>query len=235
MNESTAKQLVGRTGWLRNQPDWVREAVLSASRLQAYEPERGIFYAGDEPGGMYGVVDGGFGLMIPSGRSEMLLCNILRRGYWFGYGPILNGGERKVSIKAVERSHLLHLPLRAMAAICAEKPEFYRALGTLNDLGIMMNSLQVVGDLLIPSGDRRIAAVLARISKPNPGDEEQGSWPIRISQAEIGRMSNASRDRVNRALAKFEAAGWLEADFKMVVVRDIVALERFATGSAGRL
>jgi hypothetical protein len=39
--------------------------VLAASRLQAFEPDRFIFYTGDEAGGMYGVVDGGLGLMIP--------------------------------------------------------------------------------------------------------------------------------------------------------------------------
>lgn len=230
--ESAAKERVAKVGWLADQPCWVRDAVLSASRLQCYEPERVIFYAGDEPGGMYGVVDGGFGLMAPSGQNDVLLCNILRRGYWFGYGPALSGGVRKVTIKAVEKSHLLHLPLRAMTAICAEKPEFYRIFAALNDVGLMMNSLQVVGDLLLPSGERRIAAVLARIAKPYPGDEEQGSWPIRIAQAEIAQMSNASRDRVNRALAKFEKAGWLKADFKLVVVTNIAALEDFAAQSA---
>jgi CRP-like cAMP-binding protein len=160
----------------------------------------------------------------------MLLCNILRRGYWFGYGPALNGGARKVTVKAVEKSHLLHLPLRAMAALCADKPEFYRILGALNDLGMMMNAMQVIGDLLIPSGDRRIAAVIARVARPNAGDEEQGSWPIKLSQAEIGQMSNSSRDRVNRALARFTRAGWLTAEFKTITVRDLAALDAFARG-----
>jgi CRP-like cAMP-binding protein len=235
MNQSVAKELICRTGWLSGAPEWVREAVLSASKLQTYERGRFLFYEGDEPGGMYGIVDGGLGVMVPSGHSDMLLCNVLRRGYWFGYGPTLNGGSRKVTIKAVEKSHVLHLPLRGIAAICAEKPEFYRLLGGLNDEGIMMNTLKVISDLLIPSGEKRIAAVLARIAKPYPGDEEQGAWPIRIAQAEIGLMSNASRDRVNRALAKFEKAGWLEADFKMIAIKNMAALENFANDPALKL
>jgi CRP/FNR family transcriptional regulator, cyclic AMP receptor protein len=235
MNENAAKEVLARTGWLLDQPEWVRETVLAASKLQAYESERFVFYTGDEPGGMYGVVDGGFGLIIPSGPNEMLLCNILRCGYWFGYGPMLSSGGRKVTIKAVEKSHLLHLPLRAMATICAERPEFFRILGALNDIGLMMNSLQVVGDLLIPSAERRIAAVIARIAKPIPGADDQAPWPIRISQAEIGQMSNASRDRVNRALAKFARAGWVTVDFKMIVVTGLGELEKFAASPTGRL
>jgi CRP/FNR family transcriptional regulator, cyclic AMP receptor protein len=86
MNETEAKDLVCRTGWLLDQPDWVREAVLAGSRLQSHELGRIVFSSGDEPGGMYGVVDGGVGLLVPSGGGDMLLCNVLRRGYWFGYG-----------------------------------------------------------------------------------------------------------------------------------------------------
>jgi CRP/FNR family transcriptional regulator, cyclic AMP receptor protein len=123
------------------------------------------------------------------------------------------------------------MPLRAVQALCGKRPEFLRILGVLNDHGLMMNTLQVIGDLLIPAGERRIAAALCRIARPNPGDEGQALWPIRLSQAEIGQMSNASRDRVNRALAKFELAGWLKADFKMITIIDLTALERFAAGS----
>jgi CRP-like cAMP-binding protein len=228
MSDIAAKRAVSQAGWLSTQPDWVREAVLSASRLQVFEPGRFIFHSGDAPGGMYGVVDGGVGMLVPTGRGEVLLCNVLRRGYWFGYGPILNGGARKVTLKAVERSQVLHLPLHAMAAIGASRPEFFRVLGALNDMCVMMMSVQVMGDLLTPSAERRIAAILARVARPNPGDEAHGAWPIRLTQAEIGQMSNASRDRVNRALAKFEKAGWLTARFKMIVVDDLAALERFA-------
>jgi CRP-like cAMP-binding protein len=235
MNENAAKDTLRRTGWLLDQPEWVRETVLSSARLQAYETDRFVFYAGDEPGGMYGIVDGGFGLLIPSARNDMLMCNILRRGYWFGYGPALNGGPRKVTIKAIEKSHILHLPLRAITAIGAEKPEFFRILGALNDSHLMMNALQVAGDLLIPSGEKRIAAVLARVARRGPGEEAEEPWPIRLSQADIGQMSNASRDRVNRALAKFEAAGWLTAEFKRVIIKDMASLEAFATDPTGQL
>jgi CRP/FNR family transcriptional regulator, cyclic AMP receptor protein len=228
MNESAAKQLVARIGWLASQPDWVRDAVIGASRMQRYETGRFLFHAGDEPGGMYCVVDGGFGALIPSGGNEMLLCHILRRGHWFGYGPILNSGQRKITFKAVEPTHALHVPLRALAAIGAEKPDFFRILGALNDMTIIMTSVQIVGDLLISSGVKRIAAVLTRIARPNVGDEAQGSWPIKISQAEIGQMSNASRDRVNHALATFEAAGWLTTEFKLITIKDMAALEEFA-------
>ncbi len=228
MNEMTAKALAAGTGWLRGQPEWVQDAVLGGVRLRTFEPGEYTFHAGDDPGGLYGIVDGGFGVLVPSGGQDLLLCHVLRRGYWFGYGPALNSGVRKMTIKSVERSHALYLPLRAINAIGGQRPEFFRVLGALNDYGLMMTSVQVVGDLLISSGEKRVAAVLARIARPNAGDEAQGSWPIRLSQAEIGQMSNSSRDRVNRALGRFARAGWITTSFKSIIVNDLAALEAFA-------
>lgn len=231
MNVTDAKALVGRTGWLLNQPSWVGDAVLAGSRLRSYEPGQFTFSAGDDPGGMFGIVDGGFGVLVPSGGNGLLPCHIMRRGSWFGYGPALSGTGRKMSFKAVERSNVLHLPLHELTAIGTRFPEFFRILGALNDITYMMSAVRVVGDLLITSGEKRIAAVLVRIARPEPSDQAEQPWPIRLTQAEIGQMSNSSRDRVNRALAKFAEAGWITTEFKMIVIHDLAALERFSMQS----
>jgi CRP-like cAMP-binding protein len=229
MNETAAKALVGRTGWLAAQPAWLRDAVLAGSRLRSYEADQFTFHAGDEPGGMYGVVDGGVGILVPSGGQDLALCHVMRRGTWFGYGPVLSvGGRRKMTFKAVEKSHLLHLPLHELTAIGTGRPEFFRSLAALHDMTFMMSAVRVVGDLLIRSGEKRIAAVLARVAKREPDEADQQPWPVRLSQADIGLMSNSSRDRVNRALAKFVKAGWITTDFKLIVINDLAALERFS-------
>jgi CRP/FNR family transcriptional regulator, cyclic AMP receptor protein len=228
MDEKAAKAVVGRTGWLLDQPAWVRDEVLAGSRLRTYEPGQFTFYAEDDPGGMYGIVDGGFGVLVPSGGNELVLCHIIRCGTWFGLGPILSGVQRTMTFKAVEPSRVLHLPLSGLTAICARQPEFFRKLGALSEATYMMSAVPVVGDLLITSGEKRIAAVLVRIAKPQPSDQVQPPWPIRLSQAEIGQMANSSRDRVNRALAKFTRAGWITVDFKMIVVNNIADLESFS-------
>jgi CRP-like cAMP-binding protein len=86
---------------------------------------------------------------------------------------------------------------------------------------------RVVGDLLIPSGERRIAAVLTRLAGG-------GHSPavLRLSQAMIAQMSNSSRDRVNRTLRKFATQGWLQLGYQTLTIIDSAALERFSRGSA---
>ncbi len=228
MNESTAKALAAGAGWLREQPEWVRDALLGVSRLRTFELGEFAFHAGDEPGGFYGVVDGGFGVLVSSGAHDLLLCHILRRGNWFGYGPALTGARRQLSFKVVERSRALYVPLREVNLIGARSPEFFRAMAALTEANLIMTAVQVVGDLMIGSGERRIAAVLARNARPLPSETAQPPWPIRLSQAEIGQMSNSSRDRVNRALAKFARTGWITTSFRSIIVNDLAALEAFA-------
>ncbi len=100
-------------------------------------------------------------------------------------------------------------------------------LGALSERNYSAAALKVIGDLLIPSLDRRIAATLVRISRPETSDEVLPPWPIHMTQAEIGQMANASRDRVNRALSKFEAKGWIKVEYKVITVQQLDALAAY--------
>ena len=120
------------------------------------------------------------------------------------------------------------MPIAAVAEIRQMYPEFAIRLGALSERNYSAVALKVIGDLLMPSLDRRIAATLVRISRPEASDEILPPWPIHVTQAEIGQMANASRDRVNRALSKFAASGWIEVDYKVIIVKQLDALAAYA-------
>jgi CRP/FNR family transcriptional regulator, cyclic AMP receptor protein len=166
-------------------------------------------------------------VMIPATSGELVLCHVLRTGAWFGLGPILTNGPRSLTYKALEMSHVLHVPRSALDTIIQLYPEFYRRIGMLSEGSYYAMAVKVLGDLLVRSGERRIAAVLARLAQGGDGHKKGDSAPIHLSQADIGQISNASRDRVNRALQKFAKAGWITLDYKTIVIRDIDALEAF--------
>jgi CRP-like cAMP-binding protein len=84
---------------------------------------------------------------------------------------------------------------------------------------------RAVGDLLISSCDRRIAAVLARLGSEAVGKPPA---PLRLAQSVLGQMSNASRVRVNRTLREFETAGWVSVQYQSIRVTDVASLEAFA-------
>jgi CRP/FNR family transcriptional regulator, cyclic AMP receptor protein len=226
MPESAAKSALRAKGWLASEPDWLRDALLGCAKLRTYQVGEYAYHLEDEPGGMFGIVSGGFGVIIPSG-AEMALCHVLRAGAWFGLGPVLTNGRRTFSFQAVEQSQALTVSLGDLHSIGARNPELYRRLGGLSEQSMQNIAARVVGDLLIPSGERRIAAVLTRLAGG-------GHSPavLRLSQAMIAQMSNSSRDRVNRTLRKFATQGWLQLGYQTLTIIDSAALERFSRGSA---
>lgn len=233
MLDDATKHVLGNSGWLLREPEWVKHALFECGRFRSYKAGEFAYHADDDPGGMFGIVDGGFGVLIPSGGGEMMLCHVVRSGIWFGTGPILTTGRRTLSFRAVEPSRVVYVSLSDLNAIGARNPDFFRRLGALSESYFFAIAVGVISDLLIASGEQRIAAVLARIARPTESTLPCHNWPIRLSQAEIGQMSNSSRDRVNRALQKFAGAGWIEIDYRAITVTDLRALEDHAHGKDG--
>jgi hypothetical protein len=75
---------------------------------------------------------------------------------------------------------------------------------------------------MIPQPDRRIAAVLVR----SAGVQDEPT--VRVSQTELGRLANASRKLVNKALQQFAEAGWVVQHYGAIQIRDVQALGDFA-------
>ena len=230
MLEQQAKTYLAENGWLAGEPHWLRDAIISCSTLQSYEAGELTHIAGDDPGGMFGIAAGSFGIMIPTGNSELTICHLLRTGNWFGIGPVLTKGPRSLTYKAAEGSRVLYASLADLDKIAAGNPEFFRRIGMLSEGSYYAMGIKILGDLLIPSSERRVAAVLSRLGGFGIRETDSAAWPIPLSQAEIGQMSNCSRDRVSRALQKFQKAGWISVDYKKVLILDRVSLSRLSQG-----
>ena len=136
-----------------------------------------------------------------------------------------------MSFKAMEPSAALHLSLSSIAEIKSEHAGFAQRLGSLSEANYSRIAVQVIVDLMMPSTERRIAATLVRMSRPEASSEVLPPWPIHLTQVELGQMANASRDRVSHALRKFEAKGWIEVDYRVIRVRDLEALSAHAEKS----
>ncbi|MFN3890958.1 MAG: Crp/Fnr family transcriptional regulator [Beijerinckiaceae bacterium] len=227
MREAEAKSILAAKGWLASEPKWLSDAIMKCVTLQTYGPGEYTHFAGDESGGMFGVAGGSFGVMIPAAAGEMVLCHVLGTGAWFGLGPILTGGPRSLTYRAMETSHVLQVSQADLSAIARLHPEFYRRIGMLSEGSYYAMAIRVLGDLLIRSGERRVAAVLSRLAGAGAGWGQGELAAIRLSQTDIGQISNTSRDRVNRTLQKFEKAGWITLGYKAIVIRDLNALEAF--------
>jgi CRP-like cAMP-binding protein len=220
MDRSAAERILLTRGWLAGQPRGFQAALLRQARPVALDTGQAAYHIEDEPGGMYGLAAGAIGVLTGEGGRAPRLAHVARPGAWLGHGPLMAGGRRVLGLRAMEPTVALLVPLAALQALARDSAEATRAFAVLvnANMGVLTTA---VSDLLIPRADRRIAAVLLRVTGPGP-------TPRALSQADLGEMANASRQLVNRTLLGFAARGWVALDYRRIAVLDPAALAGFA-------
>jgi CRP-like cAMP-binding protein len=226
MDRAEAERIVLSKGWLAGQAPAFRAALLRVADLLPFQKGDWVFRFADPPGGLYGVTAGSFGIYIVTPHAGPDLSHLLRPGWWFGQGPILGGRQRLFGVRAMEPSFALHLPLKAGRELVRD-PEAARAISQIGQIGMQV-AVEKVSDLMIRRADRRVCAVLLRVTDAVEDAVLRPTAEVRLTQSELARMANASRDLVNRTLARFEAAGWLRLGNNKLAVLDPEALADFA-------
>lgn len=218
-----AERTLSSGGWLAEQPKPFRSQVLAECQLQQFQRGAPVYHMGGPKGGIYGIAAGALAISIAPGESGPHLAHLGREGTWIGEGPFLTGQPRRVELTAATDCHLMYLPLHVMERIASEDPEAIRRFAQIAMTNLDM-ALQVISDLMIAHPDRRIAAVLVR----SVGTSDEPI--VRVSQAQLGSLANASRKLVNKALRLFSDAGWVEPAYNAIKICNAEALKAFAAG-----
>jgi len=227
MMRARAESLLRARGWLSRQPEPFQRALLRNARLELFAKGQHVYHTGDEGGGIYGIVDGGFGVYVMTAHSASRMVHVGRTGMWFGTRPMLLGAVRAFTFAAVEDGSALNVPIAALKELAAEDPSTYQRLGALSEENMSL-SIHALSDLLLPSSSRRIAAILLRISGATVADPITPPAEVQINQIEIGEMANASRDSVSRVIQQFKENGWIISHYNRIRITDAAGLLAFA-------
>jgi CRP-like cAMP-binding protein len=229
MDRAEAEQRILERGWLSEQPEDIRSAVLQRARLVKHERGHVVFNAGDERGGICGVVSGGIGIYLPTGEGDLKLAHVGRSGIWFGYGPLIRGRRRSLSFSPTETTWLMHLALPVLQEIAGTSPVYQRAILSVSEFG-MDAAIMIIENLMIQSHARRIAATLLRVAPPGGEGGACAPLEVMLSQSQLGELASVGRQVVNRELQRLEARGWIKSSYTRVSVLDRDALTAFALG-----
>jgi CRP-like cAMP-binding protein len=167
--------------------------------------------------------------------------HIIRRCTWFGYGSVLDRQRRKLIPTANEASLVLYVPLGELERLRVAYPSASRAIGQLATRGEALY-LAIVTDLLIANTDRRLAAVLLRVTGAETPDRQRdlpvdpvadpwaGPKGVPLTQAMLAELANASPNTVARFVDLAVQAGWIDWRYGRVRILDIGQLATFAAG-----
>ncbi|MGY9047466.1 MAG: Crp/Fnr family transcriptional regulator [Rhodobacterales bacterium] len=218
------------TGWLGERSGDFQSALRAEVQLQSYARGEFTYHIGDDPGGIYGLAEGSFGVYASSESAGIVLGHIYRPGAWFGQGPMTWGKPRYLSFRALEPSRVLSLSLQAVDRIRRRLPNAQREFMSLTEYNQETMS-RTVSDLLIRRSDLRIASVLLRILDDRSASGKQTQRTRgQMTQTELSEMANVSRHTANSVLKRFEAEGWVEIGYSWIDLRDADALRTFARG-----
>ncbi len=227
MDRAAAERCILGVGWLADRPKPFQLMILQRARLVEIATGDEILTAGDEGGGIYGVVSGGVGAYVPQELEGEKLARILRTGAWFGYGPFMRGRPRSMSFRIMEPSVLMHLSLATLNQTAHSSIENLRALSAMTEYGVDV-ALEIIADLKVTSSHRRVATALLRSMPPEANGADEGPLRIYATQDQIGELSNLTRDVVNRELARLTQCGAVALGYRYVDVLDAAKLRRIA-------
>jgi CRP-like cAMP-binding protein len=187
-------------------------------------------------------VEGGIVLSIPGRNGVPAAAHIVRPSSWFGYGSVFNKQQRMLIPVANEPSQALYLGLSELDKLRAKFPSASQAFWQLA-MRADAAYVAVISDLLIADTDRRLAAVLLRVTGAETHDRQKdlpidplqadywaGPNGVPLTQAMLGEMANASSQTVARFVDRAVKAGWIVWAYGRVRILDFGRLLAFAAG-----
>ena len=187
-----------------------------------------ICRVGRAPTYWIGVVDGLLKMSIDTDKGDSLTFTGVSRGGWFGEGTALKREPYRYNVQTLRASVVAGLPIANFHELLAESIGFNRFI--MNQLNERLGQFIAAREIdRLNSPDVRVARSLAALFNPVlfPGVGEV----LQITQQELAYLVGLSRQRVNMALQRLVAEGWISVAYGGVRVLNLQALRSHTLGA----
>jgi CRP-like cAMP-binding protein len=213
------------SGWLGKVEPSLSEVILKTGQLRTYSQGETIFGIGQSHGSLHCVAKGLVQMWFSLNEQEQRFGHIVGPGFWFGEVATITGTPAKMEVVATAGTKVFILSRKQIDRIAETHASMWYALALL----AAMNQGTAIGaadDLMIRNSERRLAAVLLRLSSRRSA--YQGVPPldvIPISWNELGEASNLSRSKVGSILSEFTRKGYIRTRQRSIEILDFAGLE----------
>ena len=189
-----------------------RLRLARAARRQTLPEGRVLFERGDAADAAYVVLSGRLAIGVREPDGQEVHFAELGPGAVLGEAAVIDGGPRTASVRAARDAQLLRLPASAFLDAVREEPDLAFAL--LRDV---VAKLRLADGQIEERSALPLAARVARFLLAADG-------PVTMTQAEMAERLGASREAVNRQLARLAGAGAIRRTRGRVEVTDAALL-----------
>ena len=217
-----------RTGrWFAALPDELQARLVDAAQVSTAGAGEPVMSRGDQPSGLYAVIDGAVRLSGQNEAGREVLHMVIEPPSWFGELSVIDGLPRTQDATADVASELLHVPQRAIEAILAAEPRYWQHLAMLM-AGKFRLAMLALEDVAQVPAIVRLARRLALMVE-GYGDHTHQRRTVELRQEQLAMMLNVSRQTANALLKELEAMGLVKLAYGEVEIVDAAALRALGT------
>ena len=205
-------------------------AILAEmTHQQHYRKGQMIFYRGDPGNAMYVLTSGSVKLTLPSDTGSEVLVAVLRPREHFGELAVLDGRPRYVTAVAAEATEVLAIHRDKLLGFLREHAE--ASLQVALSLSLRLRHItELLADMAFLDLLSRLAKRLCQMA--GVFHEASGEVAeVRVSQDELADMVGATREAVNKQLARLREMGLIETGRGHVRILRPVRLRAIALGN----
>lgn len=210
---ASALAIVSKRGWFSDRTDAFRSDVARIARLRRFAPGEPIYLFGDEPDGIYGLVEGGLDVAIPRADGMDLTAHRADPGFWVGDLAMFVGQTRLVSLIAASRTQVIHLPQNALQRLVEAEPDYLRDFYALTYENMKL-TLRLLANLATTPSEVRIAMRLLMY------DDAEKQTGIPVSQSKLAELLGMSAPTLQRVLRRLQDDGLIEVGYGRIRILD---------------
>jgi CRP/FNR family transcriptional regulator, cyclic AMP receptor protein len=176
---------------------------------------------GKAPTYWFGVVQGLLKMSADNAQGDSFTYAGLSAGGWFGEGTVIKREPYRYNVQALRPSVVAGLPIESFHRLLEQSIGFNRFV--MNQLNERLGQFIAAREIdRMTNPDTRVARSLAALFNPVlfPGVGEV----LQITQQELAYLVGLSRQRVNVALQRLVAHGWIRVTYGGVRVLNLTAL-----------
>lgn len=182
-----------------------------------------IFFSGEQPSGMYVVVEGAVKISKISADGQEKVIDILKRGDSLGEASMFLGIPCNVTAQAVVDSVVLHLPEKVVSGLIEDSPALVRKL-----LGLMSRRIHClmldIESSNFKQGHERVADFILAQLPAAAGSGEDMAIRLPLKKIDLASRLDLTPQHFSRILQDLRKKGLIAVDGQVVRVPSVERL-----------
>lgn len=216
-----------RTGhWFSHLPPVLQETLLNSAQIRRLQGGERLFNRGDQPCGVYAVVEGAMRVGAVSVSGKEALLTLVEPPYWFGEISLFDGQPRTHDAFAEGPTVLLHVPQNALTTLLDRHPAYWRDFALLMSQKLRLAFIALEQISLLPAAPRLAQRLLMIADNYGEGDPKR---VLHLAQEQLALMLAISRQTTNQILKDLQAQGIVRLTYGEIEIVDLQRLREVAT------